>query len=75
MYRLSNGVGEIGGAVGWESLSGEGLKDQKASEIFFRWDVTPHLSLTPSAQILIDPALNPTEDFVAVVAMRLRVTF
>lgn len=75
LYRFSNGIGELGAALGWESLSGEGLRDQKTSEFFFRWDVTPNLSLTPSFQILLDPALNPSDDTVLLGAFRARVSF
>ena len=75
LYRFGNGIGELGGTLGWESLSRQGLRDQKTSEIFFRWDVTPNLSLTPSVQILIDPALNPSDDVVLLGGFRTRVSF
>jgi porin len=75
LYRLGNGLGELGGALGWESLSGKGLTDQKTAEVFFRWDVTPNLSLTPSVQILMDPALNPSDDVIVLGAIRARVSF
>jgi hypothetical protein len=75
LYRLGNGIGEFGGAWGWESLSGDGLRDQKAAEVFFRWDVSPNFSLTPSVQALIDPALNQSNDIIVLGGIRARVSF
>jgi porin len=75
LYRPNGDIGEFGGALGWESLSDDSLGDQTAAEIFFRWDLTPYLSLTPSVQVLIDPALNQSEDVIILGGIRARVTF
>ena len=75
LYRPKSGIGEFGGALGWESLSDESLGGQTAAEIFFRWDVTPYLALTPSVQVLIDPALNQSDDVIFLGGVRARVTF
>ena len=42
------------------------LRDQFAIEAFYRLQVTPALRVTPSVQLLFDPALNPDENLVAV---------
>jgi len=75
LYRPESGIGEFGSALGWESLSGFGLGDQKAAEVFFRWDVTRNFSLTPSIQVLIDPALNQSDDVIILGGVRARVSF
>lgn len=75
LYRPSNGIGEFGGALGWESLSGTGLGDQTAAEVFFRWDVNPHVSFTPSLQVLFNPALNPSDDAIVLGGIRARFNF
>ena len=75
LYRPGNGIGEFGGALGWESLSGSGLGDQTAAEVFFRWDVNPHFALTPSVQMLFDPALNPSDDVIVLGGIRARLSF
>ncbi|MEP4077756.1 carbohydrate porin [Haloferula sp.] len=75
LYRFSNGLGELGAALGWESLSGSGLGNQKAAEFFFRWDVTPSFALTPSIQVLLDPALNPSDDTIVLGGLRARLNF
>jgi hypothetical protein len=38
--------------------------------VFYRAQVTENLRVTPSVQLLANPALNPTEDLVAVFGMR-----
>lgn len=75
LYRPESGIGEFGGAFGWESLSDDSLGNQKAAEVFFRWDVTPNFSLTPSVQALIDPALNQSDDVIILGGVRARVSF
>lgn len=75
VYRPGNGIGEFGAALGWESLSGDGLGDQTAAEIFFRWDLNSHFSLTPSVQVLFDPALNPSDDAIVLGGVRARFSF
>lgn len=75
LYRPESGIGEFGGALGWESLSNDTLGDQTAAELFFRWDVSPNFSLTPSVQVLIDPALNPPDDLLVLGGLRARVSF
>ena len=49
--------------------------DQFTSELFYRCQVSPNLQVTPSVQLLVDPAANPEEDVVAVFGIRARYTF
>ena len=49
---------------------GPGIDDQYGLEIFYRAQVTENLRITPSLQLLADPALDQDEDFVAVFGMR-----
>jgi porin len=75
LYRPDNEIGELGLAWGWESLAAPGLGEQQATEVFFRYDVLPNFAVTPSLQVLIDPALNPSHDTVVVGGLRARVNF
>ena len=52
------------------SSFGPGLDDQYGLEVFYRAQLTKNLRLTPSIQLLANPALNPSEDLVAVFGMR-----
>ena len=54
---------------------GTDLDDQFTSEIFYRWQAEKHLQITPSVQLLANPALNPDDDFIAVFGLRARVVF
>jgi porin len=51
---------------------GPGLRDQYTAEIFFRWQLSPQLAITPDVQLLIDPVLNPEEDQIWIFGLRAR---
>ena len=53
----------------------EKLNDQYTLEIFQKWQVAERVQITPSVQLIKDPALNPTEDFTALFGLRARVAF
>jgi porin len=54
---------------------GVDLDDQYALEAYYRLQVSRELSITPSVQLLIDPALNPDEDSLWVYGLRARLAF
>jgi len=49
---------------------GPGLDDQFGLEVFYRAQVTDNLRITPSVQLLANPALYPAEDLIAVFGLR-----
>jgi porin len=51
------------------------LDDQLTLEVFSRWQLTQGIELTPSVQIVRNPALNPDEDTIVLFGMRLRAAF
>lgn len=83
---VSIGFGYQDQAVGAQSLLGVGLNwgrpnddtfgadldDQYTAEVFYRWQVFQSLQVTPSVQLLSDPALNPDDDFISVWGIRAR---
>jgi len=58
-----------------ESTLGPGLDDQYTAEVFYRIHLFDVLSITPDLQMLVDPALNPDKDLVAVFGVRARISF
>ena len=56
-------------------MFGSGLDDQYAFELFYRLQITRELAITPDIQLLINPALNPTEDSIFVLGLRGRLAF
>ena len=54
---------------------GAGLDDQFSLEMFYRLQVTENFRVSPTVQLLVDPALNPQEDFLAVLGLRGVLTF
>ncbi len=71
--RAAGGV--LGIAAGWGDPSQGGLQDQYTGELFYRFQLLEHLAITPSVQMVIHPAANPTQDRVYVASLRARVTF
>ena len=48
--------------------------NQQVSELFYRLQLSQGIALTPSVQLLIDPANNPSEDRIWVAGIRARIT-
>jgi porin len=58
-----------------EDTFGPGLDDQFTFEAFSRWQLTEGVEITPSVQIIRNPALNPNKDMIALLGLRLRAAF
>ena len=74
-----SGAGLFGAGLNWgrpnDDTFGVDLDDQYTAEVFYRWQVLRGLQVTPSVQLLWDPALNPDEDFISVLGIRARLIF
>ena len=67
--------GVIGLGFNWgkpNPISFAGADDQYTTELFWRYQLTRELAVTPSLQYIKDPALNPDEDSLWVYGLRLR---
>jgi porin len=78
-YADSNelfGVGLSYGEASEDPLGGFGsnLDPQYTGEIFYRFQLSQHLAITPDLQWIIDPVLNPNESSVFVVGVRARLS-
>jgi hypothetical protein len=51
------------------------LRDQITSEWFYRFQLTQFLAVTPDIQLIANPALDPSEDLLALFGIRLRAAF
>jgi porin len=58
-----------------KDLFGSDIGDEYTAELFYRLQFSPNLSITPSLQLLIDPALNQEDDEVWVFGVRTRFVF
>jgi porin len=54
---------------------GAKLDDQLTLEVFQRSQLTENIQVTPSLQVIYNPALNPNTDAIAIVGIRLRAAF
>jgi porin len=65
--------GDLAGlAFNWADPSDNALDSQFTGELFYRFEVADNIALTADAQLLVNPALNPTEDTIGVFGLRLR---
>ena len=75
-YNTFGGRDELGVGAHWgqpnENSFGPNLKDQYVFEVFYRYQLTQQLAITPDIQYLIDPALNPDHDSLWVLGLRAR---
>ena len=62
-------------AVGWGKPSSPALREQFTSEVFYRLQLVEHLAITPSAQLIVNPAANPDRTEVWVLGLRARWSF
>jgi porin len=75
IYRFPSRSDLLGLGLNWGSPSLADSRDQYTSELFYRIQFAQNLALTPSVQLLVDPASNPSEDQVWVGGIRARLTF
>jgi porin len=73
MRRENNDVAGIG--VSFGKPADGSLRDQFTSEVFYRFQLTQFLAVTPDIQLIGNPALDPSEDALALFGLRLRAAF
>jgi porin len=64
----------IGLAVNWGEPADGSLHNQYTGELFYRFQFAQNFAITPSVQLLVDPALNPNEDQIWILGLRARLT-
>ena len=62
----------VGFSVAHDTPATIGLKDQTTLEAFYRYQFSGNIAITANAQLLINPALNPTQDRISVFGVRTR---
>ena len=73
LRRANNDVAGVGISFG-KPADGT-LRDQFTSEAFYRFQLTQFLAVTPDVQLIGNPALDPSEDVLALFGIRLRAAF
>ena len=75
-YQRVQGKNLLGLGLNWGRPSASsfepGLDDQYTVELFYRWNISREITLTPDLQYLKDPALNPDESSIWVFGLRAR---
>jgi porin len=72
IYQFQQYRDLIGFSVAYDEPSASGLRNQTTMEVFYRYQFSDNIAITADAQLLIDPALHPSEDQVAVFGVRAR---
>jgi porin len=70
LIGLSFSVAETNNPLGLDDP-----KNQMTAELFYRFQLTPHLAVTPDIQMIANPALNPNVDVLWYSGFRIRATF
>ena len=78
-YQAKGSKDLLGAAFNWgkpnSKTFGSGLEDQYTIEVFYRYQLTENIALTPDIQFLINPALNPQDDSIILAGLRARIVF
>ena len=64
----------FGFAVNYSELVDESLRDQTTMETFLNIQLANNIAVTPSYQLLLNPALNFQGDYIQIFGLRLRIT-
>ena len=76
LYQSEPGGDLLGVGLNWgqpnKTTFGAGLDDQYTAEVFYRFQLTQQLAITPSIQYLKNPALNPEDDSLWIAGVRAR---
>ena len=62
-------------AVNWGDPPDDALREQITIEGFYRVQLAQNMAITPSVQVLVDPAFNSEDDEIWLLGLRLRLTF
>jgi porin len=65
--------GVIGAGFNWGKPNLGGADDQYTTELFWRYQFTKELAVTPSLQYMANPTLNPNDDHLFAFGLRVRV--
>jgi len=65
----------VGIGANWGNPSDPSLRHQYTGELFYRVQLAQNLAITPSVQLLVNPALNPNENNLVVLGLRTRMSF
>ena len=78
-YQTPGSDSLLGVGVNWsrpnQSTFGADLGSQFTGELFYRAQLTQRVQITPSMQLIGNPAENPDKSFLAVFGLRLRAAF
>lgn len=72
-YSRQTDLAGIG--LNWSQPGDSSLDDQFTAEVFYRFQASESFAITPSIQLIANPALDPDEDLVAIFGMRARIGF
>ena len=75
MYHIARRSDLWGVGINWGSPADDTLDDQVTGEVFYRLQFAENVAITPSVQLLVDPALNPGESELWIAGFRARLTF
>lgn len=73
IYYLAHRTDLAGFAMNWGEPVGSD-DTQTTAELFYRFQLSQNLAITPSIQLVSDPANNPAEDQILFTGVRIRLS-
>jgi porin len=71
-YYFNESKDLIGFGLNWGQPPDSNLNDQYTTELYYRFQLTQNLAITPDVQMIINPALNPDESAIWIFGLRAR---
>jgi porin len=75
-YQKNPGKNLLGVGLNWgqpnEDTWGSGLRDQYTAELFYRWQISKAIAVTPDLQYIRNPAFDPDANSIWVFGLRVR---
>lgn len=75
IYKFSKRSDLMGLGVNWGSPADDTLNEQWSTELFYRLQLSENIAITPSLQLIVDPALRPDKEELWIGGVRMRFTF
>lgn len=72
-HRSNENSDKYGLGLNWGDPTNKALNEQTTAELFYRWQLSKNIAVTPSIQWIKNPALNPVSDEVVLMGLRARI--
>ena len=65
----------FGVGLAWGQPEDSSFRDQYVTELFYRFQVSSKIQITPGFQVIFDPSKNIDDDMIGIFGFRVRMVF